>query len=292
MIKTNLLVVLMMLSAQWVAAECKLDAPNTVDSAKTIMRGETCSFTLFQNESAFFLLNEPISDVKILLDAERPRGEQPSNLQASVELLNADGSAMKADKLWMNAVGLHSRTSTAFSFQKPRRAGFKVTNEIYRAKLRLTIMRKSDTAFVPLFERITPQLIELSQVWEDNMAPNEDAYRTITLPRGAYKVLLDAATVKGENTNLQASVQLLLADGSGTDSVLDLNGVGTSERASGGFSTKEKSTWVLHVVSQNSEHSYNVRAASFRMRNEQRSASVRPSSSLAELRRRGASPTS
>ena len=40
-IKTYLLVVLMMLSAQWVAAECKLDAPNTVDSAKTIMRGET-----------------------------------------------------------------------------------------------------------------------------------------------------------------------------------------------------------------------------------------------------------
>jgi hypothetical protein len=258
-IKTHMLVVSLLLSAQCVMSECKLEGPNAVDTAKVFRLRETCSFILFPNESAFFQLSDYVPDIKVILDAERPTGEAPSNLIASVQMLNADGSAMNADQLHMNVIGTHSRSVIAFSFPKARRVGFKVMNEAHRNKLQLTVIRKSDTDFLPLFGRITPGSIEVSQAWDEVLAPNQDSYRMITLPRGAYKVIFDAATARGENTNVQVSVHLLQGDGSGSDSIINMNSIGTSDRASNGFSVKENSNWVLRVVSQNGEHPYRVR---------------------------------
>ncbi len=246
-------------TASRAAAECRLDAPNTVDTPRLMALGETCSLHLEAEEVAYFMLSAPVQDLKITLDAERPRVRPPTNLQTKVELLNADGSGMRADPLFMNTVDVHSRSSVSFVLPKPKQIGFKITNIIYGVNLRLTIQRKADVTFLPLFGRVEPGELQLDTDWTSVVNPFDDVYFRINLARGAYKALIDVSTADGTNTNLQMNVKLLPGDGSGDSNLLTVNEIATSFRQSASFSTKSQTPWIVRVYSTNNEHAYRVR---------------------------------
>ena len=167
------------------------------------------------NKAHYWLVDLPAGEYKAVVDMER--GDRRNlNIIGEVHWLSLDGEDLGRGHF--NDIAFRLRHVFPFRLDEPRKGVVRVEAEDMM-DYDLGLFESTATVTVPFF-RSPPQVtpIKLGQTFappnlNGRTAKTCDAYCSLTLPAGDYKVTVELRRVDGKNSNITGEVEALNADG-------------------------------------------------------------------------------
>ena len=164
----------------------QLRAQNTADTPTPLELGSTSRVILDRNESAYFKITLPLDEIRVILDTRMADGKI-HDFDSGLSVLDRDGGVVQSGAIVFHITDeVSSRKIAYFTLKKPVLMGFKVTNNTARAYFWITVARRSDHRFVPLYGNIVPAPIMVGEGKTALLAEAEDAYYTANLPSSLW----------------------------------------------------------------------------------------------------------
>jgi hypothetical protein len=137
--------------------------------------------------------------------------------------------------------------------------GFKLLNTGgVTASFWLTVSTGAASEWIPLYGEVVPKPLRIGESQAAALDAGENAYYVISLSKGDYKVVLDFANSKRDNTNLQGYLAFLDADGGNQRKATTFNDINVSYRKAATLSLKKDETVVLRIHNENARVDYKV----------------------------------
>lgn len=226
----------------------QVEAQTTVDTPMPLELGITSKVTLDQNESAYFKAALPADDIRVILDtAVAATDDNDHNLISSLSVLDKDGGVVQSNAIGFNQIDVCWRKVAYFTLKKPATMGFKLTNSNAKAYFWITVSKKSDLRFVPLYGNIVPTPIVVGSGKTALLAHGENVFYTAALPKGEYKAIAELANVRAQPLNISGYLAFLDGDGGSQETLIGFNEIDVTFRKTGGFTVKKDSTFVFRV---------------------------------------------
>src|SRR4030095_8021402 len=112
---------------------------------------------------------------------------------------------------------------------------------------------------VPFFGEVVPKPLALGDSASGMLEAGGYVYYITSLSKGDYKVVLEFANSKGENTNIQGYLALLDSDGGNQKEILNFSEVDVSYRKTGMFSLKKEETQIIKILNRIKGVNYTVK---------------------------------
>jgi hypothetical protein len=245
----------------FVASEClaqqvsdKAPSP-TLDSPVPLAVGEVVKGRLGNSQetgkSHYWLVDLPAGNYKAVIDIRRA-DEADSNVGGSLDWYSADGQKM--DQLGLINENPNDRYRGVFRFAVKRqfKAIIRYSNFFTVSDYWLGIFKSDAPITMPFFARTPPvETLKLNEPvtagLDGAVMSARDAYYSVRLPAGDYKITTDYRRADGTSGNVGGSVSLLDSDGGFKGRVNLSNAIDSFDRQVGKLSLADESMAIFKV---------------------------------------------
>lgn len=220
----------------------------TVDKPQPIDLGVTYQFTLEDLDVAYLGV-PPVTGVLIVLDMRSRTGES-TNLQSDLSVLDRDGAVLITRAIHFNEIDRGYRRVGIFPVKVRAPLGLKLNNGGKPMVYSLTLFGTARIPFVPLFGRVTPKAMVVSESAAGALDAGEEVFYRIPLKKGNYRAILDFANTPRDQTNIIGYLAVLDAAGGDQTQVLRLNEVDVAFRKTGAMVIKREGPAILRIQTE------------------------------------------
>jgi hypothetical protein len=231
--------------------------PRGLDNPEPLELGDTYKTSLYENEEHHLKISLPAGRFKLILDSRRVDGKN-SNIQGRLSILNSDGVVIKADAIFLNSVSFGHRKVYPLTQRTPATLILKLANMGYKQKYWLTVLKESDSTFIPFFSEITPKPMNIDRPVSGTLDKDASVYYSVRLARGDYNATLDFALTSNEKSNVIGYLFTFDGDGGNQEQVILINAVNKSFRKSGVFSVRAESKVIFKIQNEGNPADYKL----------------------------------